>query len=184
MIKDVFVKNRKKLLEKVEDNSAVIFFAGKALTKSADEEYPFTPNRNFYYLTGIDEPHHILLLKKVNGKESEVLFVIKPDLERERWYGKTLRQNEASELSGIEDVEFLDSFEAVVNRLITAGDIENLYLDLERNSMDDDKTTAEKFASKIAGIYPQIVVKNIYNIISEIRMVKSEEEIAEMRKGY
>ena len=183
MIKDVFVKNRKKLLEKVEDNSAVIFFAGKALTKSADEEYPFTPNRNFYYLTGIDEPHHILLLKKVNGKESEVLFVIKPDLERERWYGKTLRQNEASELSGIEDVEFLDSFEAVVNRLITAGDIENLYLDLERNSMDDDKTTAEKFASKIAGIYPQIVVKNIYNIISEIRMGKSEEEIEEMRKA-
>ena len=46
---DFFKNNRKKLLEKIKDNSIVILFAGNAPKKTADEAYPFTPNRNFYY---------------------------------------------------------------------------------------------------------------------------------------
>lgn len=183
MLKDVFVRNRKKLFDKIEDNSAVVFFAGKAPIKSADEDYDFTPNRNFYYITGINEQDHIVLLKKIKGKESVTLFLLKPDLEREKWYAKTLRPNEATDISGIEDVSFLESFEAVINRLITSGDIQNIYLDLERNSMDDNKTPAEKFAAKVQSTYPQSVIKNVYNIMGEIRLVKSKEEVEELRKA-
>ena len=60
---------RRKLLEKVKDNSVIVLFAGNAPKKTADEAYPFTPNRNFYYLTGVQEPDHILLMSKINGKE-------------------------------------------------------------------------------------------------------------------
>lgn len=128
MIKDVFINNRKNLLEKVEDNSAVIFFAGKAPIKSADEDYDFTPNRNFYYLTGIDEPTHILVLTKVNGENKDTLFILRPDLEKEKWVGKSIRPNEVTEVSGIEDVQYLDTFETVINRLITSGAVEKYIL--------------------------------------------------------
>ncbi|GKX68672.1 aminopeptidase P family protein [Inconstantimicrobium mannanitabidum] len=183
MIKDVFINNRKNLLEKVEDNSAIILFAGKAPVKSADEDYAFTPNRNFYYLTGVDEPTHILVLTKINGTNKDTLFVLRPDLEKEKWVGKSIRPNEATEVSGIEDVQYLDTFEAVINRLIVTESIENIYFDLERRSIDDEKSVAEVFASKITSTYPQVKIKDIYNKISELRLIKSEEEIEEMRKA-
>ena len=54
MNKEVFKLNRERLREKIKDDSIVILFAGNAPKKTADEQYRFTPNRNFYYLTGID----------------------------------------------------------------------------------------------------------------------------------
>lgn len=182
--REVFINNRNKFIEEMDDNSVAIFFAGRALIKSADEDYPFTPNRNFYYLTGIDEPKHILVMKKNdNNGISSTLFILKPDLERERWYGKTLRQDEAKEISGVDDVQFLDNFDSVMNRMITTGEIENIYLDLERRSVEEDKTYAEKYAEKISNIYPQVSIKNAYNMVSKLRMIKNNEEIEEMKKA-
>ena len=54
---------RHKLLEKVKDNSVIVLFAGNAPKKTADEAYPFT-KINFYYLTGVQEPDHILLMRR------------------------------------------------------------------------------------------------------------------------
>ena len=70
-----YKNNREKVLNKIKDNSLLILFAGKAPKKTADEKYPFTPNRNFYYLTGVDEEDHILVLSKLNGITKEYLFI-------------------------------------------------------------------------------------------------------------
>ena len=83
------------LLSKVSDNSIVILFAGNSPKKTADEKYQFTPNRNFYYLTGVDEENHILLMSKINGEVKSCLFIKEVDLVREKWEGKTLRDIEA-----------------------------------------------------------------------------------------
>ena len=55
MKKVIFIENRNNLLKKLEDNSITLMFAGEAPYKSGDETYAFTPNRNFYYLSGIDK---------------------------------------------------------------------------------------------------------------------------------
>ena len=89
-----YKEKRHKLLEKVKDNSVIVLFAGNAPKKTADEAYPFTPNRNFYYLTGVEEPDHILLMSKINGEEKSILFIKDIDLELEKWIGKSLRENE------------------------------------------------------------------------------------------
>ena len=68
-----YKEKRHKLLEKVKDNSVVVLFAGNAPKKTADEAYPFTPNRNFYYLTGVEEPDHILLMSKINGEKEYLI---------------------------------------------------------------------------------------------------------------
>ena len=80
-MKGQFYKARRhKLLEKVKDNSVIVLFAGNAPKKTADEAYPFTPNRNFYYLTGVQEPDHILLMSKINGKEKFNNLIIYKDV--------------------------------------------------------------------------------------------------------
>ena len=54
--------------------------------------YPFTPNRNFYYLTGIEEEDHILLMSKINVSEKIILFIKDIDLELEKWIGKSIKR--------------------------------------------------------------------------------------------
>ena len=183
MINTVFKNNRNKLAEKLEDNSILVMFAGEAKYKSADERYDFTPNRNFYYLTGIDEEKDILVIKKENGEVSETLFIREIDEIMAKWVGATFTKEEASEKSGIENVMYLDSFLSSLNSLLCSEEIENIYLDLERRDFDEAEREGGIFAKNIARRYPQVVIKNAYNIISELRLRKSKEEIDEMRKA-
>lgn len=183
MNKEFFIENRKKLQEKLEDNSVLILFAGTAPYKSADEQYQFIPNRNFYYLTGIDKDKIILLISKIDGKVSEKLFIQRPDPLMAKWVGATISEEEAKVESGIEDIEYLDRFEMSIGSVLNRNRIENLYLDLERQETKTSITEAQSFAKMIVERYPYISIRNIYHDIAELRMIKSDEEIQLIRKA-
>ena len=55
MNKEFYAGNRKSLYQKLEAGSLVVVFSGHAPIKTNDENYPFFTNRNFLYLTGIDQ---------------------------------------------------------------------------------------------------------------------------------
>lgn len=174
---------RHKLLEKVKDNSVIVLFAGNAPKKTADEAYPFTPNRNFYYLTGVQEPDHILLMSKINGKEKNILFIKDIDLELEKWIGKSLRENEALDIAGVDEVMFKSTFEDYFHRLISMKEEFNLYLDLERDAFNSMNSISQIFAKEIISKYPQISVRNIYASIVALRLIKSNEEIENIKEA-
>jgi Xaa-Pro aminopeptidase len=183
MNKEFFARNRNNILESIKDNSILILFAGEAPQKSADEAYDFTPNRNFYYLTGIDRQQIILMITKINGKVSQTLFIEKADPVLEKWIGKRMTVEEAKAASGIETIQFLEDFQSSVHRLMLTYDIQYLYLDLERRSWGSVGTEANVFANKFTGKYPQLNVKNIYHDICSLRLIKTEEELAEIKKA-
>ncbi|MGL5351786.1 MAG: aminopeptidase P N-terminal domain-containing protein, partial [Clostridium sp.] len=183
MKKEFYVRNRKNVLDKVDDNSIVILFAGNAPKKTADEKYQFTPNRNFYYLTGISEENHILLMSKINGVVKTELFIKEVDLECEKWEGKTLRDNEALEISGVDSVDYLGNFKSRINKLISSSLDLNVYLDLERNAYEISETLSGSFAKELRDKYPQVSFKNIFKIIGELRLIKTEEEVEQIRKA-
>lgn len=183
MKKEVYIRNRARLLEKLDDNSIAILFAGNAPKKTGDEFYQYTPNRNFYYLTGIQEENHVVVLNKFNNVISEKLFLKEIDLEKEMWNGKTLRDTEGKEISGIENVSYMNELKGYLNSLIKGADEVNLYLDLDRQNLDEEDSKANIFAKEISDKYPQIVIKNISSKITPLRMIKSSEEIEEMKKA-
>lgn len=183
MNRDFFKRNRTNIMEKLEDNSAIILFAGKAPKKSADETYTFTPNRNFYYTTGINEDSIILLMAKSEGTVKETLFIQKADPVMEKWVGKTISIEEAKDASGIENIEYIDEFEGSIHRSFAATQADILYLDLERDSWGSFLTQSQNFAKTVSEKYPYIKVKNIFNIISQLRVVKSDEEIQRIREA-
>ncbi|MGL4773111.1 MAG: aminopeptidase P family protein [Clostridium sp.] len=178
----VFKKNRENLMKSIKENSIVILFAGEAPKKSADEKYPFTPNRNFYYFTGINEEQHILFLSNINGYE-EIMFIKEIDEEKEKWEGKTIRKEEVLDVSGIKEVKYLGELEAFLNKIFKFNDEVNLYLDLEKDSFNSQKSVSELFSNKIKELYSQVNIKNIYPNIIPLRLVKSEEEIEEIKKA-
>lgn len=183
MNKDTYIENRSRFMEAIENNSIVILFAGKPCRKTGDELYQFTPNRNFYYLTGIKEEKHIAVLSKFKNVVSEKLFLQDLDLDKEAWNGRTLRDNEASDISGIEDAVYMKDFNSYINRLVKGSEEINLYLDLDREDIEEADSIANIFARQIKDKYPQIITKNFSNKIAPLRMIKSEEEISEMKKA-
>lgn len=183
MNKEVFVNNRRKILEKLQDNTVLVLFSGEAPKKSADEAYSYTPNRNFYYMAGIDEKNIIMVLGKVRGSVEEKLFINRIDPVMERWVGKTIRPEEAKESSGISNIAFTDEFYGFMHALLNSEKVDTVYLDLERDQWESEETKAEKLVSDLKRKYPYIAVKNAYNIIAELRMIKSPEEIEQIREA-
>lgn len=183
MKKEVFIKNRENLMKNIQDNSVVVLFAGEAKVKTADETYQFTPNRNFYYLTGIDEEKHTLVMSKVNGKVNSTLYILRPDPVMEKWVGKTIREEEAKEISGVEDIKFLDNFQGSLHWHLMSGNIENVYLDLEKRKYGEKFRYSYDFAQELIKEYPQISIKNVYSEITALREIKSSEEVEEMKKA-
>lgn len=183
MNKEFFKNNRQKLIEEIEDNSIIVLFAGNAPKKSGDENYPFTPNRNFYYFTGINEEGPIIILSKIKGIVNERLFIKEIDEERERWVGKSIRSNEAEEISAVKNIDYLGNFKEYLNRVFSESEEINLYLDMERDSFYELETIGENFSEEVKKRYPFVRIKNIFPKIIPLRMVKSEEEIKEMKKA-
>ncbi|WHY84081.1 aminopeptidase P family protein [Neobacillus novalis] len=183
MRKDFYLNNRNRLYEKLEDSSILVLFAGKAPQKSADEAYGFVPNRNFYYITGIDEPNLIFLALKTNNKVEEYLFIEKSDPVLEKWIGKSISKEEALEVSGIGNIQYIEQFESLLSRILFTNSLSNIYLDLERRELDQTTTKAQQFASKIQANYPYLQMKNVYPEICELRVYKTPEEIEKIRRA-
>ncbi len=181
MKRELFTRNRKNLWDMLEENSISVMFAGKAPYKSADEAYAFTPNRNFYYLTGIDRENMILMTVKRNGKVEETLFVEKNDPIMARWVGEKMPEAEAKEISGIESIKFVEEFEETFGSVLDRVKIDNLCLDLERQQFHMPMNTSQSFAKVAVERYPYLRIKNIYHEIAALRLIKSEEEIQLMR---
>lgn len=183
MNKNIYKINRDNLLEKIKDNSIIVLFAGKSIQKTGDQTYPFTPNRNFYYLTGVKEEEHILLMSKINGVKTSKLYIKDIDLELEKWIGKSIRKDEAIEVTAVDEVKFKSQFDADIHGMISMKEEINLYLDLERMSVNREGTISHRFANEIVNKYPQVKVNNVYSKIGEFRLKKSEEEVEKIKKA-
>ena len=183
MNKNFFATNRQKLGDVISNNSIAIFFAGQAPYKSADETYPFTPNRNFYYLTGIDEEKVIMVMVNINGEVSEMLFIQENDPVMAKWVGETISEVEAKEVSDIEDIRLLKDFESTIAGYFDRFSMNNVFLDLERQEFNIPRTPSQNFAGEIMQRYPYIKVKNIYHDIALLRTIKREEEIELIKKA-
>lgn len=183
MNKEFFVKNRKNLSEKLEDNSILVLFAGDAPYKSADDKYPFAQNRNFYYIGGFPREKAIFMLLKQNGQVSESLFIERQDPVMARWIGEKLSVEESKELTGIENIKYLDQFNESFGKIAGDMEVEKLYLDLERQEYNMKESESVAFAKDAVNRYPFLKIKNVFNHIADLRTIKSEEEIELIKKA-
>ncbi|MGE8057851.1 aminopeptidase P family protein [Bacillus mycoides] len=178
-----FAQNRERLAKTLHDESITILFAGQAPHMSADAHYKFVPNRNFYYLTGIDEPNVIFMLKKFGNSVEETLFIEKSDPVMEKWDGKTVSKEDAEQISGIKKVVYIESFEKTMANTLFTDNVKHLYLDLERREWKGTETKTLAFAKHVREQYPHITIGNVYPSICELRVFKTEEEIETIKEA-
>ncbi len=174
---------RDRLGETLNEGDAVVLFSGTAPKSTADAQYTFLPNKNFFYFTGLTNEHFIVLMHKTKQTFEVTLFIEKPDYDIEKWIGRKLTKETASEISGIESIKYLDEFESSINRLIFDDKIRKLYLDLEKLSWDEPHSRALKFAGEVRERYPFVTLKTLHPIVSDMRTIKEPFEIKQIREA-
>lgn len=125
-----FVSNREKLKNLLGDGPPIAIVAHGYMQRSNDTEYPFEQDRNFYYLTGLDEPDWILILDTDNDyliapeiSETEKIFNGEPDLDiisKETGIKRVLHADEGwKKLDKLSQVRTILPPEAKINSIFT-----------------------------------------------------------------
>lgn len=92
------------------ENSVALFFANPVRNRANDVDYVYHQDPDFYYLTGIMEPHAVLLISKspIPGPDGEMsdthLFVQSKNKMAEMWTGRRLGPEGGQELTGLDAV--------------------------------------------------------------------------------
>lgn len=175
-----YSSRRERVMKSLQTNAAVMLFSGKAPMRSEDEAYDFSVNRNFYYLTGLDREDMVLLMYTMDGTAREMLFILPYDERLARWVGGRMSKEEASQISGIEDVEDVSSLDDIVASIMNRSRKDSTFrfcFDFWHYSMDQAKTPAHVYAEKLKEKYPYLIMKDIYPVLTHLRLVKDEYEI-------
>lgn len=185
MTAEFYRSNREKLMDKLDEGSVALLYSGTAPVKSNDQDMsPFSVNRNFYYLTGIDTQNVWLLLSKTRNGGRTWLFIDQPDEEIIKWNGKMLTRERAAERSGINSagIFYMQDFERYLGMCLS-HDQTDVYFSFDRLSMHAAPTRAEELARTIREKYPMAQIRNIAPAISSLRSIKTPEEVACIRKA-
>ena len=185
--KDEYTLRRNKLFNALDDNSVTILFSGAGRKKSGDENYAFTPNRNFYYLTGISQENSISLLIKNDNEKQSYLFVEEKDEKLEKWTGYRLTLDQAREISGIENVCVRTTFEGKMLAFFSDNEstnekISKFYLDLEPELKIAESKSTQTYKKELEVVH-HLEVLDVGSIIGELRKIKSEAEIEMIREA-
>jgi len=181
--KDFVTKNRNKVFERMLTNSILVLFNGHAPYKRGDEKYMFSPDRNFYYVTGIDCENEIVMFIKTETDETVKLYIERDNGYLSKWVGANLTSDEATAQSGIENISFIDKFYTDISEAVFKNNLEHIYIDLEDRDWYSAETESLKFAVEFRKKYPAVDMIDSYPFFADLRIIKEDYEIELMRKA-
>ncbi len=170
-------KLRREKLYNLLGNDGILFLAsGFEIHRSADECYPFSVNRNFLYLTGINQKNSFLKVD-LNTKE-ETLYILDNDDKLARWIGYYLTHDEAKNIANINNVCSSNDFEKIYEDVFKN---KKVFLDLECVSELGGLHYNTYFNDIAKRINPSIELIDIYKNILSLRAIKDDDEIKAIR---
>jgi Xaa-Pro aminopeptidase len=181
----IFVENRKRFVSKMEKNAIAIFNSNDELPSNGDAIYKFKQNSDLLWLTGIEQEDSILILYPDNpdAKYREVLVLVRPNELKEKWDGHRLRVNEATAISGITTIIWLDTLDCVLQPWIHWAD--TIYLNTNENDRKANTVSVRdyRYAEMMKQRYPLHNYKRSAKILKELRGIKSALEIEVLQKA-
>eukprot|EP01132_Coremiostelium_polycephalum_P002991 gene2991-3734_t len=179
----LFISNREKLIKYLKPNALAVLNANDIMPTNADGVMPFRQNNDLFYLSGIDQEETKLIIYPDAPKNEwkEMLFVKRTSEHIAIWEGQKYTQEEAQATSAISAVYWLDEFEAIFNILMTQ--VEVVYLNSNEHLRADNsvETRDARFINWCKHRYPLHTYERLAPIMCQLRMIKSEAEIALIR---
>lgn len=182
-MKQYFIKRREKFISTIPNGSICLLFSGLKKNMSNDLDYPFVVNKNYYYLTGLNEDNAIYMLVKGNTNYKEFFFTEERSKEKEKWLGPRYTREKIEEISGLDKIYSLNDFDRVLSSYLNVenqsifGEIDSIYFNLARKNINNVETVDEIYSKKIKETYPNISIRSLFNNVSKLRLIKDELEI-------
>lgn len=183
MTNEIFARRRQKVVDTLKDQSALFLFSGDVKQRSLDGDYPFCVNRNFFYLTGLDEPGYVLQVSKLAGQVTQILYLPRPDPYQELYFGRMPTAEEMVESTGLDRAVYLDKMEWELNRLFARNYFEHLYMDFHKRELNTVAYPENDLAARIMQAHPYLQPHNIARTIDNLRRFKDEGEIAQIKEA-
>ncbi len=177
----VFAKRHQEFLQKI--GSGVALLLGR--TRTAEDDlglYPKKQESDFFYLTGVEQPNAATIFSTT--KPHFTLFIEPPNPEREKWTGKMLSLIEAKRLFCADLVLPIADLEKQC--LEVFGKHDTVWYTLgssERGGLLIRQTFNALKHSVRDGVRAPTTIHNPSVVIAELRLKKSREELAAMRKA-
>ncbi len=142
----------------------------------------FNVNRNFYYYTNLKRENMILVMAKLQeGMVMSRLFIEPYDEWLAKWVGGRMKKEEASQLSGINQISYIEDFSQSIKSMIGSLRGKEITVGLDLWTSEGKVNPALKCSKELKESFPQIKFEDIYSTISRQRVIKSEDEIEKMR---
>ncbi|MBW3470198.1 aminopeptidase P family protein [Arthrospiribacter ruber] len=179
----LYIKNRKKLAEKLPSKSLAVFHSNDIMPTNADGTMKFRQNNDLLYLSGIDQEESILVICPdfPDPDMREILFLRETNEHIAIWEGHKYTKEEAQEASGIENIQWLDKFENVFNTLISLS--EHVFLNTNEHLRAGVvvETRDARFIKSCRERYPLHTYHRVAPLMHQLRAVKEQEEINQMQ---
>ena len=178
-----FIARQDRLLAQCKPNSVCIVPAASMVTRSRDTEYTFRQDRDFWYLTGFEEPNAWLILSNHPryGESYRAMVVQEKDKSAEIWHGKRLGAEAALARFSLDEAFELQELEEALLASIQGQD--NVYFSLGHNKSHDRLFTEALNTLRDApkeSLAPR-AVHDLQPMLHEMRLFKSACEVAVMK---
>ncbi len=165
---DLFVRNRYRLAGLMPEGSVAVLCSNAQMPRNGDQFYPYRQHSEFFYLTGIAQHGSFLVL----FKRAATLFIRKPDPKTLLWTGPLHSMEEAANLSGIEEIRWIDELDGFLEK--EAMHSRSLFL---------NQITADQICKKVSELLPYADQVSLEPMMTRLRMIKEPEEIEEIKKS-
>lgn len=181
----LFSQNRERFIKMMSKNAIAIFSNNPVIAENGDATYQFKSNSDVTWLSGITQEKTMVILYPDNADKSarEVLVIQRPNELLEKWNGHLLRKEEATAISGIKNVQFVDSIDDMLHLWMHHAD--TVYLDTNEN----DRTGAGTFRTDLLFVhqfmkkYPLHRYERAAKLMKELRAIKTKEEVEIVQKA-
>lgn len=181
-------QRRQAFLAKFPAHTIVVMFTNDEKLRNNDVDFLFRGDSNFLYLTGFEEPDAALVMStdefKVDGKmTNEVLFCNESNAMSETWLGYRMGSANIPTLLGIDTAQSNAKFKVSIESILSGAAQKQISTAIAPDIGDAHTLGRMVHDFKVAIVANLMTTKDVSSTISNMRGVKSDTEVAFLRKA-
>ncbi len=181
----LFTQNRTRFAKAMKKNAIAIFHAHPNLPENGDAQYHLKQNSEVVWLSGVVQEKTMVILYPENPDKNfqEVLVILRPNEVLEKWEGHKLTKAEATAISGINTVIFLDQLDTLLQAWMHHA--EYVYLDSNENDRLDYTLPRIDliYVNEIMKRFPLHKYERAARIMKELRAIKTKQEVEVLQQA-
>lgn len=181
---NTYVSRLNKLIAQLPDQTVLLLKSAEAKIRSNDTEYGYRQNSDFYYLTGLEETHLFLVIKKTGVGSESVIFCQESTETEKQWVGSRLGIEGIKQSKQFTEVYSIEVLQTKMLELLQG--VREIYIDFNESSTWHEQVRAWLNTLKSKSRYKGAIADTLRDsgkILHEMRVIKEPEEIKLLQKA-